>query len=381
VRRLPAHGGADIRSLQLISALRAAEPAVFGLTGDPVSRPEGAAVSAWESSGDEALYDPRPRLDWLRDPDAHSTDRWFTERAWSRLRATVKRTGAGVAVLETLALQRYIAPLRDLGLRVVVDAHNVEAAVAAELLQGRLDVLSRRLVARLRLVEERAFAAADQVWVCGTTDAERVRNLYPDVGVPMVVPNTVPVERYAGAAAPEPATLVYPGSFAYPPNARAVSTLLEEVFPAFAERVAHARLRLVGERPTGAMLAAAERDPRVEVTGAVPDVVPHLAAASAVPVPLREGGGTRFKVLEAMAAGVPVVSSAKGVEGLEVTPGEHFLPAETATEMVDALVAVCTDPGLRVRLAERGRALVAERYDQDAADAAVVAALRQLDPT
>ena len=119
------------------------------------------------------------------------------------------------------------------------------------------------------------------------------------------------------------------------------------------------------------MLAAAQRDARIEVTGEVDDVVPYLARATALVLPLRKGGGTRLKVLEAFAAGVPVVSTAKGVEGLDVVPGRHYLAAEDDEQMVAELVRVCEDAGLAGRLARAAGTLVSERYSQQAADAAI----------
>jgi polysaccharide biosynthesis protein PslH len=134
----------------------------------------------------------------------------------------------------------------------------------------------------------------------------------------------------------------------------------------------------MGSSPTAPMEEAAARDPRIEVTGKVPDTLPYLHAAGAMPVPLHEGGGTRFKALEAFAAELPVVSTAKGVEGLGVVPGEHYLGAETTDEFVDALLGLFDDERKREELTSRGLAFVRERYSLAAARESVAGALAEL---
>jgi glycosyltransferase involved in cell wall biosynthesis len=97
-----------------------------------------------------------------------------------------------------------------------------------------------------------------------------------------------------------------------------------------------------------------------------------------MPIHLMEGGGTRFKVLEAFAAGIPVVSTLKGVEGIEAAAGEHYLRAETVGEFVAAITKVCASQELRTRLAGRARTLVEESYAAGSMQAAIRAALAAL---
>jgi glycosyltransferase involved in cell wall biosynthesis len=161
-------------------------------------------------------------------------------------------------------------------------------------------------------------------------------------------------------------TLVFPGIFSYLPNAIAARFLVNEMLPRLAEACeAPCRLQLVGPMPTPEMRAAAARDPRVVVTGPVRDVRPFLAEATVMPVPLFHGGGTRFKVLEAFAAGLPVVSTAKGVEGLSAQDGKHLLIAETAEAFVQGVLAVWRDGALADRLTAGARILAEERFSWD----------------
>jgi len=128
------------------------------------------------------------------------------------------------------------------------------------------------------------------------------------------------------------------------------------------------------------MLEAARRDRRIVVTGAVPDVRPFLKSAAAIVVPLFEGSGTRFKILEALASCVPVVTTRVGADGLDVVHGVHLLLAESPDEFRSALDRLKNERGLAKRLTVQGHALVTARYSWDAAYAKIAVAVGALDP-
>jgi polysaccharide biosynthesis protein PslH len=119
---------------------------------------------------------------------------------------------------------------------------------------------------------------------------------------------------------------------------------------------------LVGLDPTP-VVRALHGSGNIEVTGTVPDVRPYYAEAVAALVPLRVGGGTRLKILEAMAAGVPVISTALGAEGLAVSPGRDLLIADRDEDWLAHLQTLVQNSGMRRELVAAGRALVCERYD------------------
>jgi glycosyltransferase involved in cell wall biosynthesis len=367
----PPRAGGDLRTLQTVDALARLGPvgvvAVGG--GDGRAAPEEPPVAVWRG-----LPDPPPDLPlaWLRDPLGHPGDRWFSPDRLDEVARAVDELGAKVAVLEMLWLHRYAGPLREMGCKVVLNAHNLEGPLHEEMAAQRGDPLSAKLAEHAVAIEAAAFGAVDQVWVCSEREAEHVD------APAAVVPNTLDVSRYEELErAEEPATLLYPGIYAYPPNQTAARRLLA-IFPRFADLAPDARLVLLGAGATADMGEAAAADPRIEVTGEVEDTRPFLARATVMPVPLVEGGGTRFKVLEALSAGVPVVSTAKGVEGLDLVPGEHYAAAETDDELLDALASLCSDAGARRELAARGRELVRERYSWSASRAATARALGEL---
>jgi glycosyltransferase involved in cell wall biosynthesis len=178
----------------------------------------------------------------------------------------------------------------------------------------------------------------------------------------MVVPNGVDLDRYKDDfGAPEPGTLVFPGALTYGANFDAMAFFLNQVFPLVKARWPEVILRITG-RANGVPVDRLPLDERVILTGYLDDVRPTVAQSWACVVPLRIGGGTRLKILEAMALGTPVVSTSKGAEGLEITPGEDILIADEPTEFADAVLRLLDDPVLRTELAANGQRLVREQY-------------------
>jgi polysaccharide biosynthesis protein PslH len=380
----PPQSGADLRNWQNVETLAlAGEASMLGLSRE-TEHPPCDGIVEWRVASDRPL-DAMPdasaaeMIKWLRDPTGHPSDNWFSPVAEAELRDMVERLEPDLVVIEHLWLQRYIPRLKELGCRVVLDAHNLEGPLHEELASGRDDPFSAMFAKRAAAIEAAALESVDQVWACSEDDARRIGELYPSAAPVVVVPNTIDVDRYArGERSGSPTALLYPGVFEYLPNSLAATRLVDEIFPALVSARPDVRLTLMGSSPTAPMEAAAARDPRIEVTGKVPDTLPYLHAAGAMPVPLHEGGGTRFKALEAFAAELPVVSTAKGVEGLGVVPGEHYLGAETTDEFVDALLGLFDDERQREELTSRGLAFVRERYSLAAARESVAGALAEL---
>jgi glycosyltransferase involved in cell wall biosynthesis len=147
----------------------------------------------------------------------------------------------------------------------------------------------------------------------------------------------------------------------WPPNIHAARILAREILPEVRTKFPQARLRIVGRDPTPAVREL-QTLPGVEVTGTVPSIVPHLAEAHVLAVALESGGGTRLKILEAFAAGLPVVSTSVGCEGLRAGHDEHLIIAGRSG-FADALVEVLGDKTRANTLARKARALAVESYD------------------
>jgi glycosyltransferase involved in cell wall biosynthesis len=227
---------------------------------------------------------------------------------------------------------------------------------------------AHRFRARLTLTKvQTAVRALMQRGVAVTvvSDSERayLQQFAPPGASIAVIPNGVDTEALRpGSEAPKPNTLIYPGAVTYDANYDAVSYFIHQVLPLVRQQIPDAQFTITGS--TGSVdvrdLAA---QPGVAFAGYLPEVAPAIRSSWAVVVPLRKGGGTRLKILEAMALGTPVISTCKGAEGLSVHSGEDILLADTPGEMAQAVVMLLNDPALRARLSHNGRALVEREYD------------------
>jgi glycosyltransferase involved in cell wall biosynthesis len=250
-----------------------------------------------------------------------------------------------------------------------VIAHNVESLIWERYAEAETRPLKRWYIRRqwrkFERFERRAFASASRVVAVSEPDATIIRNRF---GVPAVDVIDNGIDRHYFETVqfePEPATILFLGSLDWRPNIDAIGVLLDTIYPAVRAAEPTARLQIVGRAPAPALIRRIHETPGVELHADVPDIRPFLARSSVLVVPLRIGGGSRLKILEAAAAGVPVISTRVGAEGLELVPGEHYTAADEPRWIADALVAGIRDPRPSRTMAERTRAFVLDRYDWD----------------
>lgn len=230
-----------------------------------------------------------------------------------------------------------------------------------------------RLVAELerRLLGRAAVAAAvSQVEVDLLADH--------DAAVPLVVaPNGVDCEHFApvSGSAAVPSNVVFVGQMDYPPNAQAAEWFARAVWPSFRQTHPQWQFLIVGRRPAAPVRRLGRLD-GVRVTGGVPDVRPYLRDA-VVAVPLRIARGIQNKVLEALAAGAPVIASRPAVQGIRAEAGKHLLVADSPADWLAALHRLAERPAEAAALGSRGRQLVCRQYSWSAALGPLVTALRE----
>jgi polysaccharide biosynthesis protein PslH len=176
-------------------------------------------------------------------------------------------------------------------------------------------------------------------------------------------------------AAPRSPTIVYVGSLSWTPNVLAARFLAVAVLPAVRARFPAARLQVVGRNPTAEALEL-QRLPGVTVVGNVPDIRPHLLEASVLAVPLESGGGTRLKILEAFAAGLPVVSTKIGAEGIDAEHETHLALARRE-DFPAAICEILGQPERAAAMALRARTLAMTKYDWSAIGAVAASAARE----
>jgi glycosyltransferase involved in cell wall biosynthesis len=280
-----------------------------------------------------------------------------------------------IVQLDSIHLAPYEALLRRLlpQARIVYDWHNIESDILRQYAKRGPTLARRRYAAitarKMAQLESKILHSAHGHIVCSDRERERLLQLAPQARVE-VIENGVDVHRFPATfrAGPERRRLVFVGLMNYHANVDAAVWFTERIWPALRRQFPQLTLTLVGAEPSPEVMELAKQE-RVEVTGTVPDVAPYYAEAVAALVPLRSGGGTRLKILESMAAGVPVISTRIGAEGLEVTPGQDILlaPAEDGPELEQqwsaAVQSIVTDPGLWLQMARAGRQRVEGQYD------------------
>jgi glycosyltransferase involved in cell wall biosynthesis len=276
----------------------------------------------------------------------HQVDLWQLE--WSAYLLALSRAVAGPRLLiahnvDTLIWQRF---------------HETTAGFAQR-------VYLKRQWRNFERFEHWAFRQADRVVAVSQEDAALIRDRFRQPNVD-VVENGIDRDYFASVSGSrDPHRILFLGALDWRPNQDAVDLLLDKVFPEVLTQVADARLVLVGRNPPCRLVERVAAMPQVELHANVPDVRPFLAESGVMAVPLRIGGGSRLKILEALACGLPVVSSRVGAEGLCLNPGEHYILAED-DGMAAALVQALRQPEKAQALARNGRDLVLETYDWDA---------------
>lgn len=305
----------------------------------------------------------------------------YAEEMQACIDQALRHTQYDVAIIEHSFTGYYRLPE---GLPTVLDQHNVES----EILQrtSRRDrSRSRRALNFLefwkyRSDERRICRSADLLLAVSERDREAMRawGKVPDC---QVMPNGVDVDEFSPLAvrdvAEQPASIVFTGPLHYTPNADAMLHFGTEIWPLIRQHVPHATLTIVGTRPPREIQELG-RLPGVTLTGFVPDVRPYLARAAVVVAPLRVGGGTRLKILEALAMQRAVVSTSLGCEGLDVEHGRHLLVADEPGQFAHRVVELLADGVQRESLGRHGRALVTEKYGWREVGRSLEAALHSL---
>jgi len=307
--------------------------------------------------------------------------------------AVILSQAPDVVVVEGVALLGWARALRERlppKTRIVIDFHNVESALLEAQDRARLPrplraaapFLFRGRWAEAKRLDREAIALADTIWTCSRQDEALARSLAGCAVNSAVIPNPVPLWcgefRAERGKSPEKPGILFIGHLGYPPNKAAVRRLAGSIMPRILRRFPEARLTVAGRRPNARLKALAGKSPFVDIVADPADLAPLYRAADMVLLPLSEGGGSRIKVLEALAVGVPVVATAKAVEGLDLHPGRHYLAAETPRDFAAAAERLVREPDLGEQLREEGRAFVQAAHGQDAITGNVRAALAAL---
>lgn len=280
------------------------------------------------------------------------------------IHALVRRVPFHVAHFDTIGLAEYRSGVGDVP--TVLNHHNIESQLMERRSRIERNALKRLYfkmeATKLRRYEDEHCRDFDLNVTVSELDKSRLSRIVPASRI-VVIPNGVDTDYFR----PQPeniirGNLVFVGGMNWYPNRDAVLYLGKEIWPILKREIPEVSLTLVGGAPPREFLDRAHRDPRVRVTGFVDDVRPYLHRAEVYVCPMRDGGGTRLKILDALAVGKAIVSTSIGCEGIAVEPGRDVLIADTPRQFVDHVKRALADSHTRNRLGEAGRALAERQY-------------------
>ncbi len=369
----PRDTGAKLRDYYLASQLAARCPVTYLGLRDPAEAssepPADSGFAAYHAVEREATYTVSKLVRGLIGPTPLTVLNYSSARV-SRILADILQAGSFDAVqIEGVHLSAYLPVIRAAASRPVIlsDWHNIESEILHRYSQVNPSPMRRayawRTASLLEAAETQLLDACDVHTVTSEREHGRLQARNPAAEI-HVVPNGVDVQYFA---APEtdpgaPRTsLLFAGSMDYSANVDAAVWFVNDIWPELSRQHPALSFTIVGRDPKPEVRALAAD--RVRVTGTVPDVRPYYAGALAAVVPLRFGSGTRLKILEAMAAGIPVISTRLGAEGLDLEDGAHLLLADSASEMIAAVSRLAASPELWLRLSRSGREVVSRLYD------------------
>ena len=324
----------------------------------------------------ERTYTARKILRGLAGPAPVTVLNCWSRESASLLAETLRAGRFDTVQLEGVHLMEYLPVIRQAPgtPAIVIDWHNMESEAMRRYAGGGAHWLKRAAARRtaelIERAEDRLIDARSTHTVTSERERRKLLTRRPGTNI-QVIPNGVDTGYYSAAKIAEARrasgqdgskpTLLFVGSMDYHANIDAAVWFARTAWPEIARNHPDLRFTIVGRDPAPEVRALASD--RIRVTGTVEDVRPYYATAAAAVAPIRCGGGTRLKILEAMAAGVPVVSTRLGAEGIEAENGVHLLLADSAPEIAAAVGCVASSSEISSRMAQAARSLVCGKYD------------------
>jgi len=254
---------------------------------------------------------------------------------------------------------------------LIFDAHNAEYVLQRRAFTASLSTVKRWPAAiyslvqwhRIRRFERLVCQQAWAVLAVSQLDAQALKKLFPALR-PLLVPNGVDTSLYhpglRDSLPLEHPALVFTGKMDFRPNCEAAQWFIKAVWPHIQAQIPKVHLYIVGKNPPPQLQRF--QSPQIHITGYVKDILPYFGGADVYIVPLLVGGGTRLKVLEAMAAALPIVSTQLGIEGIPLQNEKHALIAQDAPSFARKVIYLLKNPRTAQSLGQAARAFVQKRY-------------------
>ena len=261
-------------------------------------------------------------------------------------------------------IRSHIAWLKSHGVKIVFDCHNIEFQGfedSLEIFSFPKRLAGRFLTSHLKRLEIQAARRADLIFACSTLDAGFFKRYNHKV---RIIPNGVDCSEFQPSLGKKEisSNLIFMGGVKYPPNGDAMKFYLSEIHPRVKDGLPSIKLFAVGTDVTW-LDSVGLNDASVEALGFVKDVRPYLARAMIGICPLRYGSGTRIKIMTYMAAGLPVISTSKGAEGVTYVNGRDIIIADDPVEFAEAILTFLRDDAYRSEIATNGRNFILHHYD------------------
>jgi sugar transferase (PEP-CTERM/EpsH1 system associated) len=297
-----------------------------------------------------------------------------------RLEEAVRSGKCDLILVYSSAMAQYVEGVREIPIVAdFVDLDSEKWRQFAERAAPPMSWLFAREAARMRAYERHVGLDVHTVVLVSRHEADLYRAAAPEARV-AVVPLVIDTEYFAPAPPPRPGlppTIVFSGVMDYFPNVDAVRFFANEILPRIRREEPGTRFLVVGQRPAPAVRRLGKR-PGIEVTGPVADVRPYLQQAHVSVAPLRVAQGMQTKILEAMAAGLPVVTTPKGFEGIEAAAGDDLVVEADAECFAHQVIDLLRDPARRQRMGKVARAFVEGRHRRERVMAELDAVLAAL---
>ncbi|MEK7847256.1 MAG: glycosyltransferase family 4 protein [Nitrospinota bacterium] len=362
----PINQGGKIRIFNIIKNLSRSNSVTLVAIVDDLLQSESGPL---KDLCDEVVFVERPpklwrdRLAFLFGREPYNFIRYSSNQIKEELHRLLLKKSFDIVQIEFPMMWQYAYIFKDIP--IVLDALNIEYEIVRQIkgiyknpIRKILYVIEEK---KFRRREEKAWAECSLCFAVSDRERNFIRSYLGNYDKVFTIPNGVDLEKYEYC--PRDRTdkrVLFLGSMDYQPNLDSVQYFLEEIFPLVKSRITDVKLDIVGRelwKITDCFSANG-----VELHENVPEVLPYFRKADVLVVPLRYGAGTRTKILEAMATGLPVVTTSKGCEGLEVTNEDHLLVADSPKDIADAILTLMMDTRLTKRLVFKARHLVEEKY-------------------
>ncbi|MBV1870789.1 MAG: glycosyltransferase family 4 protein [Gammaproteobacteria bacterium] len=292
-------------------------------------------------------------INWLKSPDMVTS-----------IRAAVSCINFDVVHYDTISLTPYLKYTE--GIRTVLDHHNIESSMLYTRITKEPNFLKKvyflQEAVKLRRYEKKWCNKFSLNITCSDIDSQRLLEIVPEVSV-QTVPNGVDIDFfYSQGAKKEANSLVFAGGLSWYPNADAMSYFARHIWQKLKVEIPSVVMNVIGKHPSAELLALSEADLDFRVLGFVDDVRTHIDKAQVYVCPIRDGGGTKLKILDALSMGAAIVAHPKAVEGINVEDEESVLIADTPEQFCTQIKRLTTSEALRHKLSTNGRNLVIREY-------------------